>query len=505
MFRMMKWTVLFTIAVTSQLALANHSTGENQIYYASTLDWYSPGHKPGPVDLTAPLGEPDGHSLSTGRHVRWVCQFGIFCSWRGNRGYIQVSFEPGEGVMTSGDARPDLQIHEIRDYVRNIGGIPADGVLRGDWNYDALTGWYSERFRTWLSEDGVNWVYINDLSKLNSSYGVFDIDAHPDIIPGVEYKHVRIRMRPSSCIVVQDCGLTGAFKLGPDIDAVASYRYLHQADPADTTSLAYADEVVADGTVGTQVAHSFDRTHGDVNDALGQPDNRAMNLGAQGRVKLKFTDNLLVANEDTSADLYISELGEMYENFIVYVAEEDSPDLSDWVYLGSAFDQSNHPGEYFFDLNSAGVAAGSHFQYVWIWDAGLGVVSGIDANAPGADIDAVFALSSVELTDCIQARAIIEALTPLIADNPGPSGSNGQSISKGFEQLVAEFDDAGDTDGDYTDALDKLDNLRNKIERQIKDAAAQAELLALLADFEQVLLELQASADNGEPELCPAG
>lgn len=119
------------------------------------------------------------------------------------------------------------------------------------------------------------------------------------------------------------------------------------------------------------------------NRALGQPDNAFTSLGVGGRLIVEFTDNSLTTSGDSSADLFIFEVGSAVEYFNVAI----SVDGSSWINLGNIRGQ---PAAIDIDSKS-GVTLWERYSFVRLTD-----ISPTQSSYPyaEADIDAVAAISS---------------------------------------------------------------------------------------------------------------
>lgn len=150
-------------------------------------------------------------------------------------------------------------------------------------------------------------------------------------------------------------------------------------------AISFADAVVSYTNTGNVVA-----PYNDPNEALGIPDYTEgpgedfVSLGNGGELILQFTDNSLTTSGDSSADLWIFEIGGAVENMDIYIGKN----ILDWIYLGEVLGQPTG-----IDIDPiSGVIVGEKYSFVKIIDAGYPYGSGYPYE--GADIDAVGAISS---------------------------------------------------------------------------------------------------------------
>jgi len=122
--------------------------------------------------------------------------------------------------------------------------------------------------------------------------------------------------------------------------------------------------------------------------ALGQPDysganNTAASLGDAGSLIVQFTDNSLTTSGDSTADLFIFEIGGAVEYFNVAISTNNI----DWIDIGNVLGQPIA-----IDIDAiAGVTLWEQYSYVKLTD----VLPNQSGHPYGeADIDAVAAISS---------------------------------------------------------------------------------------------------------------
>src|SRR5690606_16122204 len=135
---------------------------------------------------------------------------------------------------------------------------------------------------------------------------------------------------------------------------------------------------------------------GDHPASQGIPDGRAPSIGWGGVMIVEFRDNRLVpngipGNNSTGGDLMILERGQEAEPAAISI----SKDGVTWIPVGQLSGSSNANTQY-FDID--GVAnPGDEFRFVKIQDLGQSHYSlcSSNRNYAGADIDAVWAISSV--------------------------------------------------------------------------------------------------------------
>lgn len=147
--------------------------------------------------------------------------------------------------------------------------------------------------------------------------------------------------------------------------------------PEGATS--FADEVTA-YVPGPNVTG----VHGDSQNVLGEPDGSAVSLGQFGTLTIKFTDNSLTTSGDSDNDLWIFE-GGLTEPCEVAI----STDGTTWIDVGTVAGSTS--GVDIDAFLSAGVVLWQPYTYVRLTDYGA---ASYQQDAPGADIDAIGAISS---------------------------------------------------------------------------------------------------------------
>ncbi len=158
-------------------------------------------------------------------------------------------------------------------------------------------------------------------------------------------------------------------------------------------SLSFADEVVLfdpwfnGGPVGIA-------EYSKPEDALGIPDRgdgnpaNAVTVGNGGRITLKFVNNLLTGSGDSTHDLHIFEVGGDVEDTFV----ELSKDGIIWHSVGKVYGATSS-----IDIDAFGFTVADKFEYVRLTDDPD--EGGSTGDSPGADIDAVGAISASRIQD----------------------------------------------------------------------------------------------------------
>lgn len=157
-------------------------------------------------------------------------------------------------------------------------------------------------------------------------------------------------------------------------------------------SLSFADRVVKN-TPGSPAPTNVLYT--DPEDTLGLPDypggdNQpgALSLGRGGSIVLEFTNNLLTGSNSATKDLHVFEVGSAVEDTFVDI----SKDGVTWVSLGKVFGSTSS-----IDIDAFGFTSADKFRFVRLTDdPNEGSHAG---DTPGADIDAVGAVSSLQVVD----------------------------------------------------------------------------------------------------------
>lgn len=114
----------------------------------------------------------------------------------------------------------------------------------------------------------------------------------------------------------------------------------------------------------------------------------AVTLGHGGRITLQFIDNALSGSNDTNPDLHIFEVGPDVEGTFV----EISKDGVNFISIGKVFGSTSS-----IDIDSFGFSSEDHFNYVRLTDDPNEGSAADETSTPGADIDAVGAISTVKI------------------------------------------------------------------------------------------------------------
>ncbi|MEE4203167.1 MAG: VPLPA-CTERM sorting domain-containing protein [Halieaceae bacterium] len=113
-----------------------------------------------------------------------------------------------------------------------------------------------------------------------------------------------------------------------------------------------------------------------------------VSLGAGGQLILEFTDNFLTGSNDSSADLWIFEVGADVEDTVVDI----SINGDDWLNVGQVGGSTSG-----IDIDAFGYDATWLFSFVRLTDVlNEGQTAGISV---GADIDAVGAITTVPVSE----------------------------------------------------------------------------------------------------------
>lgn len=152
--------------------------------------------------------------------------------------------------------------------------------------------------------------------------------------------------------------------------------------------ISFADEVVnyTQGTGGVSVSRSNPIESLGIPDHISDSNINYISLGNQGELILKFVDNSLTTSGDNKKDLWIFEVGDNEKCNVSISIDGDT-----WIFLGETSATSDSNG---FDIDafiSSGVVLDERYSYVKIQD----LLPATTYNpSPGADIDAVGAISS---------------------------------------------------------------------------------------------------------------
>lgn len=194
---------------------------------------------------------------------------------------------------------------------------------------------------------------------------------------------------------------------GSNQTITADFKY-HDSNLSD---ISFADEVIKfTSKVNKEDVKSKEATFEIFNDpttALGRHNSEWGNeiadfrddvsLGRGGELVLKFTDNALVGSNDSKADLWIFEVGGIDERVDVSI----SKDGETWYDVGKNVDKDDEVQkskgidiDQYFD--EYGFTSADRFSYVKLVDDGSNTY---EQGWSGADIDAVAAISTVEVPE----------------------------------------------------------------------------------------------------------
>jgi hypothetical protein len=130
--------------------------------------------------------------------------------------------------------------------------------------------------------------------------------------------------------------------------------------------------------------------------AMGPPDyagtfeDQVVTLGSGGQLTVQFLDNAVTGDGAASPDLWIFEVGDDVEDTFVEVSQDGST----WVPVGKVTG-----GTCGIDLDAYGFGPQSRFSFVRLTDDPTeGEATGARSSTPGADIDAVGAISTVRVS-----------------------------------------------------------------------------------------------------------
>lgn len=170
--------------------------------------------------------------------------------------------------------------------------------------------------------------------------------------------------------------------------------------------LSFADFVIAFNAVCTINTHANPETALGVSDYITVPEDTYLSLGEQGSIELGFSNNLITNSGDNSHDVYVFEGGTVAEPFQVDLKPYNQTTID--LLISAGIQDSNLDG--YFEFNSlAGFTSSldidsfamGNLPGSLIFDAiKITDVNGsCGGDTPGADIDAVCALSSIKI-DC---------------------------------------------------------------------------------------------------------
>ncbi len=140
--------------------------------------------------------------------------------------------------------------------------------------------------------------------------------------------------------------------------------------------------------------------------AIGAPDNRSISLGQGGVIRLGFTNNLLTNSGDSEPDLWVFEIGPQIEGSDIELRPVDSGTAS--ILQDEGILDSDGDGYYEIDRIGGSTASLDIDEIVQGYNPGIlrfdaikiiDVPGTCQGSTPGADIDAVCALSSVPCED----------------------------------------------------------------------------------------------------------
>lgn len=206
----------------------------------------------------------------------------------------------------------------------------------------------------------------------------------------------------------------------------------------------FADVVVAyDPLAGGGNAHPRNNPL----EALGVPNStgtiasNVVGLGDGGVLILEFTDNILIPSGDSTADLHVFERGINIEIMIIDVSE----DGVNWINVGTI---SGQPSS--IDIDAApGISPTGLYRFVRITDDALDQPGGV---FPGAEIDAVGAISSLPITFAGTGLGI------QVRDNASPTVVN--NVLASLETGV-QIDASSNSAGTITGANFYVDNIND--------------------------------------------
>ncbi|MCA9051015.1 MAG: hypothetical protein KDA89_19905, partial [Planctomycetaceae bacterium] len=164
--------------------------------------------------------------------------------------------------------------------------------------------------------------------------------------------------------------------------------------------------------------------------ALGPPDvannnptaNDAVGLGDGGIIVFQFTDNILIASGDATADLHVFEEGALIEAMDVEISE----DGLNWISVGQIAGQPSS-----IDIDAfAGVSQTGLYRFVRIIDVAADQPGG---PRPGAEIDAVGAISSLPLVGTGTGIRVRDNASPSVINNAITRLNTGLNIDAGSQ------------------------------------------------------------------------
>ncbi|MCA9084615.1 MAG: pre-peptidase C-terminal domain-containing protein [Planctomycetaceae bacterium] len=173
------------------------------------------------------------------------------------------------------------------------------------------------------------------------------------------------------------------------------------------TGLASFADAVVQYTPGSP--HPFNNP----NLALGAPDDPGnpipgpvVGLGDGGTLIVQFVDNVLIASGDANADLHIFEAGALIEQMDVAISEDGLV----WIDVGRIAGQPSS-----IDIDAAtGINPAGLYRFVRITDVATDQPGGV---APGAEIDAIGAISSIPLVGSGVGIRVRDNASPTVLNN----------------------------------------------------------------------------------------
>ena len=174
--------------------------------------------------------------------------------------------------------------------------------------------------------------------------------------------------------------------------------------------LSFADYVIEySQTCGTMNDFTIpEEALGVADDPLVAGSNKFVSLGDGGMLKLGFSDNLLINSGDDNPDIWVFEIGTVVESTTIELRPADPITIS--ALTGASVLDSDGDGYYEFGMIMGSTASVDIEEFVPGFTMGILKFNaikitdvpniGCDSRAPGADIDAVCALSSVSSEVC---------------------------------------------------------------------------------------------------------
>jgi len=160
--------------------------------------------------------------------------------------------------------------------------------------------------------------------------------------------------------------------------------------------LSFADEVL------DYFNNCANNTNTDSTNAVGMPDGPSISLGNGGYVTLLFSNNTLTNSGNTDPDLFVFEVGPLVEASTIELRPQD--DATENILLAAGIEDADDDGFYEFGGiggSTASVDIDSFFDDIAAGSVFFDAIKVVDApgscstSTPGADIDAVCALSNI--------------------------------------------------------------------------------------------------------------